>query len=83
MKNEVTVVILRMLADKLLLDDYEEGDSEVSRSAVAQGINITLGDNCGVTGHAVIHVHDGMVEIVGGSFYVQDEPVTQKEFCIE
>ena len=71
MKNEITAAILRKLADKLLTEDYEEGDSYLSCPSIAQGIKVTTGDDCGATGHAVIHLHDGVIEIAGGSFSLQ------------
>ena len=73
MRNERTVLILRTLADKLILNDCEQVLSDTGDLSVAQSVNLTKGDRCGATGHAVIHFHNGKVEIVSGSFYLDDD----------
>lgn len=73
MRNERTVAILRKLADKLILNDCEQMMSDTGDLAVAQSVNLTKDDRCGATGHAVIHFRNGKVEIVGGSFYLDDD----------
>lgn len=66
MNNNLAVVILRKLADNLLLNDYQETHSPDYSQAIVQRITINASDNCGATGECVIHIRNGKIQIVGG-----------------